>query len=187
MNPNPWWNLTRASAIVAWVLVAVTILWGVLLATRVLKPNDRPAWLLDLHRWLGWLCLAFTGVHMATLVADDYVEFTLPDLFVPFASSWRPFEVALGVLAMWTLVAVQASSMVMKSIPKRIWRAIHLSSYGSFALITVHAILAGSDSGERLFTAFSTSLAMVTAAVTGLRVVAGHKTLRIGNRNAARD
>ena len=39
MNPNPWWNLTRASAIVAWVLMAVAILWGVLLATRVLKPK----------------------------------------------------------------------------------------------------------------------------------------------------
>lgn len=185
MNANPWWNLTRASAVVAWVLVAVTILWGVLLATRVLKPNDRPAWLLDLHRWLGWLCLAFTGLHMGTLIADSYVRFTLADVLVPFASSWRPFEVSLGVLAMWLLVAVQASSAAMKHIDKKVWRAIHLSSYGIFALITAHAILAGSDSGERLFTAFSTSLAMVTASVAALRVVAGHKTKRQGQTHAA--
>jgi predicted ferric reductase len=187
MNPNPWWNLTRASAIVAWVLMAVAILWGVLLATRVLKPNDRPAWLLDLHRWLGWLGLALVGVHMGTLVADSYVTFTVRDLLVPFSSHWKPFATALGVVAMWILVAVQASSMVMKQISKRIWRAIHLASYGAFALVTAHAILAGSDTGERLFTAFSTSLATVTAAVAALRIVAGHKTQRTGNRHALRD
>ena len=187
MNPNPWWNLTRASAIVAWVLMAVAILWGVLLATRVLKPNDRPAWLLDLHRWLGWLCLALVGVHMGTLVADNYVTFTVRDLFVPFSSHWKPFATALGVVAMWILVAVQASSMMMKQISKRVWRAIHLASYGAFALVTAHAILAGSDTGERLFTAFSTSLATVTAAVAALRIVAGHKTQRTGNRHALRD
>ena len=77
--------------------------------------------------------------------------------------------------------------MMMKQISKRVWRAIHLASYGAFALVTAHAILAGSDTGERLFTAFSTSLATVTAAVAALRIVAGHKTQRTGNRNALRD
>ena len=53
MNPQIWWYLARSGGIVAWVLLVASVVWGVLLATRVLKPHDRPAWLLGMHRWLS--------------------------------------------------------------------------------------------------------------------------------------
>ena len=55
MNPQTWWYMTRASGMIAWLVLGATCLWGILLITRMLKPADRPAWLLDLHRWLGAL------------------------------------------------------------------------------------------------------------------------------------
>ena len=153
MNPNPWWNLTRASAIVAWVLMAVAILWGVLLATRVLKPNDRPAWLLDLHRWLGVLSIATVAAHLGALVADSnpYVYFGWRELFVPQASAWRPVAVTWGVIAFYILVVVQLTSLVMKKLPKRVWRSIHLTSYAMFVMATVHGFLAGADAKHLVF------------------------------------
>ena len=45
------------------------------------------------------------------------------------AASWKPVEVAWGVIAFWLLLAVQASSMVMKRLPRRLWKWIHLGSY----------------------------------------------------------
>ena len=54
----------RSSGIIALVLLVLSVVWGVLLATRALKPYDRPAWLLDLHRWLGGTALVMTGLHL---------------------------------------------------------------------------------------------------------------------------
>ena len=70
-NQQFWWHLARASGIVTWGLLTASALWGVLLSTRLLKPYDRPAWLLDLQKWLGTLTLLGTGLHMAAIVGDS--------------------------------------------------------------------------------------------------------------------
>src|SRR5688572_18628698 len=90
VNEKLAWYVARSSGIVALVLLVASLTWGVLLATRVLRPHDRPAWLLDLHRWLGGLALAMTGLHLAGLWLDGYVHFGPAELFVPGASGYRP-------------------------------------------------------------------------------------------------
>ena len=184
MSGQFWWNVSRSAGIVAWVLVSASIVWGILLATRVVSPGPRPAWLLDLHKWLGTLTLVFTGLHMAALVADSYVTFTVADVLLPFSADWKPGAVAFGVVAMYGLAAVQFTSLAMKKINKSFWRAVHMSSYGVFVITTLHAVQAGSDSGTPLFTAFSTALVMVTAAVISLRLVVGRKHSKKGKTDA---
>lgn len=173
MLSSVWWDLTRASANVAWGLCLFTILWGVLLTTRVLRDMDRPAWLRDLHSWLGGLTVAFTVVHMLTLVQDKYVNFEVVDTLVPFSASYRPLPVALGVTAFWTLVLIQGTSLMMKKISKTTWRRIHMLSYPLYGIIIVHALTAGSDVGTPLYTGVSMALAMTGTAVGGIRLVAG--------------
>lgn len=173
LNPQFWWYTTRATGIVAWICSLAAILVGVLITTRVLKGLDRPAWMLDLHRWLGGLSIAIAGAHALVLIPDDFVTFTASELLVPFSGDWKPEAVGLGIVAMYILLAVQLSSLVMGRLPKSLWRAIHLTSYAMFALVTVHAILAGSDTGKPLYVGFSTAMAMVGAAVLGIRVVRG--------------
>ena len=73
-----YWDATRAAANVAWIVLLFTILWGVLLTTRILRGVDRPAWLLDLHKWLGVVVIVFSIVHMVTLVPVSYTHLTLP-------------------------------------------------------------------------------------------------------------
>ena len=130
-----------------------TCLWGILLVTRMLKPADRPAWLLDLHRWLGVLSIATVAAHLGALVADSnpYVYFGWRELFVPQASAWRPVAITWGVIAFYILVVVQLTSLVMKKLPKRVWRSIHLTSYAMFVMATVHGFLAGADAKHLVF------------------------------------
>ena len=180
MIASIWWNLTRASANVAWVLVLATILWGVLLTTRVMRGLDRPAWLLDLHRWMGGLTILFTIVHMVSLIADTYVEFTPFSVLVPFASDYRSWEVSLGVFGFWLLVVIQGTSLMKKHLSQRIWRGIHMTSYPLYAIIVVHALTAGSDVGTPLYAGFSTALAMTGSAVAGTRWVVGRSASRRG-------
>ena len=83
-----WWYVARASGLVAWLLLTASVMWGIFLSTKLLQRLRRPAWLLDLHRWLGGLTVAFVAVHLVALVADSYVSFDLADVLVPFASGW---------------------------------------------------------------------------------------------------
>ena len=152
MSPQTWWYLSRASGIVAWVMLAATNLWGVLLVTRILKPVDRPAWLLDLHRWLGALAIVTTAIHLGGLAADSYAHFGWSETLLPNACTGRCWPndsktaaVTWGVLAMYFLVVVEVSSLLMRRLPRKLWHGIHLLSYVSFVMATVHGVLAGTD------------------------------------------
>lgn len=162
MNPQIWWYVARASGIVGWLLLTATVIWGILTPAK-LSDRQRPAWFLDLHRWLAGLTIGFVAIHLIALMADSYIEFSIADLVVPFASDWKPFPVALGVLATWLLVTVQATSLAMKRLPRRLWRKIHLTSYLAFFLTSLHGTLAGTDASNLLYQA--TSLAALAAVI----------------------
>lgn len=178
MTQQIWWYLTRSSAIVAWILLSATVIWGIVLSTDLFKRWRRPAWLLDLHRWLGGLMLVFVGIHIATLIADSYVEFSALDVLVPFSSDWKPVPVAIGIIAMWGLVAVQISSLLMKRLPRKVWRGIHLTSYVTFWLVSLHGTFAGTDASQPLYVATSAFAVLAVVAATTYRIVNGKKRSR---------
>jgi DMSO/TMAO reductase YedYZ heme-binding membrane subunit len=151
MNPQFWWYVARASGIVAWLFLSASVIWGVILSTKAFPERRRPAWLLDLHRWLGGLTMSFVAVHLLALVADNYTHFDLGDLAIPYASDWKPGAVAVGVVAAWFLVAVELTSFAMKRLPRRVWHSIHLTSYAVFWLASIHAALAGTDRSLGLY------------------------------------
>src|ERR1700694_4998931 len=106
MTSQVWWDLARAGGLLAWGLLAASVLWGVALSSRAFGRKPRPAWLLDLHRYLGGLAVIFTGVHVAMIVLASFVHFSLVDVFVPLAASWHPVAVAWGIVALYLLLAV---------------------------------------------------------------------------------
>lgn len=150
MTSQTWWYVARATGIVAWSLLTLSMTWGLMLRTKILNGRPTPRWLLDLHRFLGGLSIVFVALHLAGLVADSYAHFGPAELFVPFASSWRPGAVALGVVALYLLAAVEVTSLLMRHLPRRWWRAVHLSSFATFLLSTLHTVTAGTDARNSL-------------------------------------
>ncbi|MFN8026366.1 MAG: ferric reductase-like transmembrane domain-containing protein [Acidimicrobiia bacterium] len=140
-----WWYVARAGGLVAWALVVASCVWGLLHATRALGRRPTPAWMLSTHRYLGALAVVFTAVHVLALLADSFVQFDPVDVLVPLVSPWHPVAVAWGVIGMWLLVAVEVTSLVRQRLSQGVWRAIHLSSYAVFALVSVHMLSAGTD------------------------------------------
>ena len=104
MDSRFWWWLTRAAGIVAWVIVAAAVVWGLLASTKMIRRRGVPAWILDLHRYLGTLTIVFVAIHVAAVWLDSFVKFDAKQLFVPFASSWRPHAVAWGIFGTYLLV-----------------------------------------------------------------------------------
>ena len=52
----------------------------------------------DVHRFVGLLAGGFVGVHVLALLVDTYVPFSLAQVLVPGASSYRPLATGLGVV-----------------------------------------------------------------------------------------
>ena len=145
MNEQVVWFVARSGGIVAWALVTLSVCWGLFLSTKATSKAARPASVLDLHRFLGGLSVVFTGVHIAGLVADDYVEFGWAEILVPWASEWEPAAVAWGVIALYLLIAVEVTSLLMKRLPRNVWRQVHRAGFGLYVFATVHGIQAGTD------------------------------------------
>ena len=133
MSQHLAWYVSRSTGIVTWGLLIASMLWGFCYATRILGRRARPWWMLGVHRFLGALTVTFVIVHVLALVADNYTHFGLAQILVPFASTWRRVPVALGIVGFYILIAVEATSLLQKHLPRPVWRQIHLASYGLFA------------------------------------------------------
>ncbi len=170
MNDQLWWYLARSGGIVAWAMLTFSMLWGLVLSTKVLGRRPRPSWVLDLHRFAGGAAVVFTAIHLATLVADNFVHFGLVELLVPFASTYRPAAVAWGVAAFYALLAVEITSLVRNRLPKRIWRATHYASFPLFVCATAHCITAGTDKQSALLQMGLLVGSVMVGALVGLRL-----------------
>ncbi len=143
------WLLSRSAGIVAWALVVASCTWGLLVATRALARRGvrrpSPAWIFSIHRFLGALTIVFTAIHVLAILFDPFVSFSVVDVLVPFVSSWEPTAVAVGIVGMYLLLAIEITSLLRDRMPVRLWRSVHLTAYGLLALTTVHALMAGTD------------------------------------------
>ena len=145
----PWtWLAIRATGVTAWGLLTAVVLWGLLLRTRLLGGAVKPPALLGMHRWLGALALGFLAVHMALLVVDPVVAFTIPQLFIPGLAPWEPLAVSLGILAMWLMVPVSVVGRIRQRLGRngaKIFARTHLIAYSAWPFATAHYVFAGTD------------------------------------------
>lgn len=167
-DPHFWWYVTRASAVLAWVLMTAAVLWGITLSTRVFRGADNPAWLQDLHRFLGGTALVLTGIHMVSLMLDPWLAMPIDQLLIPLIAEYRPLPVALGILSFYVLLAVQLTSLMKNRLPQRFWKAVHYLSYVAVLAVAIHGAFAGTDAGAAWYQGVATVI--VTASVIALIV-----------------
>jgi predicted ferric reductase len=174
------WYVARAAGLVSWGLLAAATLWGLALSTKVLGKRPRANWLLDMHRWLGGTALAFTGVHVIALLADQYAHFGLNQILIPFASSWHPVAVAWGVVSLYLLLAVELTSLARSRLSKRVWRRVHAASFLLFVTATVHGLTAGTDARSLWARVVVVGVGTVFGGLTALRVTETMRARRAG-------
>lgn len=142
-----FWYLTRAAAMTAYVLLVVTVDVGILRSIAS-ALRVRASWALDeLHQFVALLAAAFVALHLLFLLLDPFLPFTLANLLLPLDQPFKQIPVDIGVLAFYALAIVLVSSWLRRSISYRTWRSLHYVSFVLFALVTLHGLFAGSDSG----------------------------------------
>ncbi|TAL43386.1 MAG: 2Fe-2S iron-sulfur cluster binding domain-containing protein [Salinibacterium sp.] len=174
-DPHLWWYISRASALLAWALLTLSVVWGILLSTRLLRRVDNPSWLQDIHRFVSGLGIIMVLLHMVTLMLDGWLHLSFAQVLLPWGSSYRPLPVALGVIAFYLLIAVQGSSMIMHRLPRKFWKAVHYASYATVVLVSFHAGLAGTDVGSPGYRILAYTLIGLTAAATVVRIAVSNR------------
>jgi methionine sulfoxide reductase heme-binding subunit len=160
------WYTARAAGVVAYALLTSGVLLGVLLGGRAHLRRWPAFALTDVHRFVSILTGVFIAIHVYALLIDRYARVSVVTLLVPGASSYRPFWVALGTIALELLLAVAVSNVLRKRIGHRRWRRVHYLTFGVWIASTAHGIGAGTDaSAGWLRMLYLVSIGMVALAI----------------------
>jgi methionine sulfoxide reductase heme-binding subunit len=162
-----FWVLARASGLTAYALLTATVLVGLTVKLRVVKPSAA----VDLHRFVSLVALAMLGLHGVSLALDRTVHLGLAALVVPGLAPYRPVAVALGVVALELAALLVLSFPLRRRIGITGWRRLHKLAYVAFVAATVHGLAAGTDSARPwVFALYLSAVAAVTFA-TAARVL----------------
>ena len=141
------WYASRLLAFLAYLAITGSVVYGLLLSTKLLDVVAHRPISFALHQDLASIGLGLAAVHAALLALDRTDPFTLAQLFVPFASPYRPVWVGFGQLALYLSAVVVGEFYVRRRIGQRAWRLLHGVTFAIFAGATVHGVAAGTDSG----------------------------------------
>jgi hypothetical protein len=138
------WYFTRSTGTVAYLLLAGSTIWGLLLSTKIIKETVPAALSLAMHNILSWLAVAFTGLHGLALLFDSYYAYGAKDLLIPFIGPVRGRRV--GHPRFLSMVLTSASFTGSSGSARR-------GGGGRVPTFAVrsgdgHGLMAGTDSGD---------------------------------------
>lgn len=165
-TPSPLWYFTRATGVIALVLLTAGMVLGVVGSLRFSRPRWPQFLNAALHRNVSLLVLVFVALHVVTTVLDSYTQIGWPAAVVPFVSSYRPLWLGLGTVAFDLLVALVVTSLLRARLGLRAWRIVHWASYACWPIAVLHGLGTGTDAAQPVITTVTAvCLAAVIAAV----------------------
>jgi predicted ferric reductase len=141
------WVATRLIGFLSYYAIAGSVIYGLLLSTKILDAIAHRPVTFALHQDLAAIGLGLAGVHAVLLGLDASVPFSLFQILVPFAAPYRPIWVGVGQVALYLVAIVYASFHLRRQIGQRSWRLIHYVTFLAFVGATAHGILTGTDTG----------------------------------------
>jgi sulfoxide reductase heme-binding subunit YedZ len=144
---HAWWLASRSAGVVAWLLLSLVVVIGLLQATGM-APAPLKAALRHGHERIALLALGTTAAHGALLLGDSWLRPGLSGVLVPFASSYRPVWTGLGVLAAYVTAALSLTYYARRRLGPRRWRSAHRLIPAAWAMAAAHVIGAGTDAGS---------------------------------------
>lgn len=145
------WYVTRASGLVAGILLLILILSGVGFITGQTYNFLEPITAWASHKALGIALGISIILHIGALYFDSFVLFDIKSILIPFASNYKPVGnlgsvfVALGIFALYLIVAIILTSLFWIEKKPKTWKLTHLLSYMAMLFVFIHALYLGTD------------------------------------------
>jgi predicted ferric reductase len=139
------WDVARAGGFTAFGLLTLSVAIGLALTLHIQSPRWPRIINSELHNFITLLALIFAGVHILAVWIDPFTHFGWNEVFVPFASHYRPLWMALGIVAFYIGIAIGMSTWLRPHIGYKLWRRLHVLALLLYALVVIHGIATGSD------------------------------------------
>lgn len=161
------WYASRATGVVALLLLTAVMLLGLLVTRQVRLPGLPGFAVSGLHRNIALLATAFVAVHVLAAAGDGFVRIPLTAAVVPLASSYERFWLSLGAVSFDLMLAMGVTSLLRRHLSRKAWRGIHLTAYACWPVALFHSIFASKDLQHGLFLliGIGCALAVVSAAL----------------------
>jgi predicted ferric reductase len=141
-----FWYVTRAAGLVAYLLLWLSTAWGLAVSSKIFDPLFHRAFTYDMHQFISLLAIGFTILHIVVLFADQYLPFSLAAVLVPFVAPYRPVWVGIGIIGLYLTLLVSVTFYIRQWIGQKAFRVIHLLSFVGYISVTLHGLMAGTDS-----------------------------------------
>ena len=145
MSDSLLWYATRGAGIVSLVLLTGVVVLGIVAAMRWQSASWPRFLTAGFHRNLALTTLVFLALHIVTAVVDPFTALGWNAALIPFSSSYRRLWLGLGVVALYLMLAIIATSLLRPLFGSRTWRAIHWLTYAMWPIAVVHTIGTGTD------------------------------------------
>jgi predicted ferric reductase len=146
--PKAFWYLSRGTAFVSLSLLWISMALGLGITNKIARLWPGAAATFAIHEYVSLLGLAFAAFHALIILGDQYVNFTLLQLLVPFSTAdYRPFWVGVGQIGFYVWLIVALSFYIRPAIGQKTWRFLHYASFVMYLLGIFHGIFSGTDTG----------------------------------------
>jgi methionine sulfoxide reductase heme-binding subunit len=143
-----WWLVSRASGIVALVLISLSVLMGLAMAARAIRRPTLKRAIARLHEHVALVGILAILIHGVSLLGDQWLKPGWRGITIPFALGYRPAFTGLGIIAGYLAILLGPSFYARRRIGPRRWRTLHRATVLVWVLGGVHALGAGSDRGK---------------------------------------
>ena len=145
-STQAWWYVTRAAGLTSYILLWLSMVWGMAISTKILSPTVEATYSYDFHEFISLLGLGFVLLHVVVLTVDQFLPFSVWQILIPFLGSYRPFWVGLGIIGFYIFLLVTVTFYMRRAIGPRAFRSIHALSLIGYLGATLHGFFAGTDS-----------------------------------------
>ena len=159
MEDFPFLQLSSYMGLIATGLLTLNILLGMMLSTAYKKhvywiqlpDRIKQINVYNLHNWTAYTVLLLVLLHPMLLLLAPATKFKFIDIIFPINAPHQKLFVAFGTLSMFAIITViiTTQKLVKKKMSFRIWKNIHLISYGTLLLFIVHGIVMDPELKDR--------------------------------------
>jgi methionine sulfoxide reductase heme-binding subunit len=167
------WVLARVTGLSSFVALSISLLSGLALRTAVLDWLAGNRALRATHEFTAVLWVPLGLLHLLSLLLDQTARVSALDLLVPFRAPYGTLAIGLGTVSLELFAAVASTAWLRRRLHTGLWRWLHRLAYPAFALLFLHAVLAGTDFSDPLVSALTWAIAALLATLSLARLAWG--------------
>jgi sulfoxide reductase heme-binding subunit YedZ len=140
-----FWLASRSAGLVAFVLVATSVILGLYMAANLGRRPGYKRTLVKVHEQVALAAMIAIAAHGLLLLGDRWLNPGIVRILIPFTMPYRPVWTGIGVVAGYIAFALGLTFYARRRIGAARWRKTHRLIVVVYVLGAVHALGAGSD------------------------------------------